>query len=427
MSVLRPRPPADPIRFHLVAPAGSVAGWPELAPETVWLERGRMAAWVDAPAVAQAAALTRPERLLAEYRMERPESELYAMLQAARRIRDASDRVIVVATGGAAAAARAVFETCCHPFHNDLPRADRGGRPRLYFADERLDTDAVQGLLDLVAPEGRPRCHDLLERWTLVLVDGFRDGVGDPETAARTFLTALAAEPDAMAPAMADDRTLSGMRSSSLPHDRVVPVVAPGGWLTALTGRLGCRDSFVKPPDSDGRAAAFTAAALLPAAIVGVDVVRLLEGAVAMNMRLREAPVEDNPPLGLAALVRQASARGGDGRWVIAPPWARCAALADWSAVRDAAKRSPGVTSGAGWGLVARVSVEEPRRDQRAVPAASGGGGPPELAPAAAAAEIVLPRLDEHTVGQLLQMALLTDLLVAAAADASVTVARQLA
>ena len=52
---------------------------------------------------------------------------------------------------------RALFEACCHPFHNELPRGERGGRPRLSFEGFNMDNDSAQGLLDLVAPAGKPR------------------------------------------------------------------------------------------------------------------------------------------------------------------------------------------------------------------------------------------------------------------------------
>ncbi|MBT7729406.1 MAG: glucose-6-phosphate isomerase, partial [Planctomycetaceae bacterium] len=63
-----------------------------------------------------------PERLLADYGTSRPKSELFSILQTARRLREAVDRVVVLGIGGSYMGTRALFESCCHPFHNELSR-----------------------------------------------------------------------------------------------------------------------------------------------------------------------------------------------------------------------------------------------------------------------------------------------------------------
>ena len=388
MSVIRPRPPADPILF--VAPADA----PPPADRSVTLP-----ADVPGSQQAMAAVMEGPARLLADYRMERPTRELYAMLQLARRLRDHHDRVIVAAAAGEVAAVRAILETCCHPFHDQLPRADRGGRPRLSFTGSRFSNDVDQGLLDLVAPPGRPPGGDLLDRWALLVM---ATGVLPTSVAAsaRLFLRALAAQ--------------AGLHTGTA-IDRVATVGAP---LEPLATALGCPTPFPVPAGSEGAGAVFTAVALLPAAIAGVDVVRLLEGAVAMNMRFQEAPFDDNPvrrflaghPLGCPDERRHRLTAADE----------RLAAVVEWfEAVQDATQiiAAPAAQ--------VRLVVEEPRRDLLTVPppAAStpdGDGLPLDdivglswtaLAKRDAkdhsAPEIRLPRVDEHAIGQLLQMLLL--------------------
>ena len=186
MSVIRPKPPEDPIEHRLAA--GAAGGDP--------LRHGLEALWADLDRTRQDllthADVVRPDRLLDGYntRGARASSELFAVLQAAVRIRDAADRVIVLGDGCGPLGARAIFESCAHPFHNELSRGERGGKPRLSFAGSSLDNDALQGLLDLVAPAGRPRGGDLLDRWALVIADATGDDAGT-EAAARLFLAAL--------------------------------------------------------------------------------------------------------------------------------------------------------------------------------------------------------------------------------------------
>src|SRR5262249_17120185 len=67
-----------------------------------------------------------PVRMLADYRRQRRKSELGRILAAAKRLRDSVDRVVIVGSEADCAAARALFEACCHPYHNELGRGDRG-------------------------------------------------------------------------------------------------------------------------------------------------------------------------------------------------------------------------------------------------------------------------------------------------------------
>lgn len=385
MSVLRPRPPADPLVFVPETPSDPPTG--DRVP-------ARRLVAALAPLIEQ------PARLLADYRLERPTSELYAMLQAARRLRDHNERIVVVAPAAEATAARAILETCCHPFHADLPRAERGGRPRITFTGDRFANDRDQGLLDLVAPAGRPQGNDLLDRWALVIVAG------------RTLPAAVAATARLFLHALMD----GAGGAAGVIDDRFAAVGAP---LAPLTESLRVPPPFTAPGYATGCHGVFTAATLLPAAIAGIDVVRLLEGAVAMNMRLDEAPPEDNPVLGLLAAWR----RRDDGtcrRHRLATDDERLARLIEWFDTlqdRSFADATQGTTT--------RLVAAEPRRDPLRLPPAHprtphGDGLPvddligatwPDLEARATAGSstsaIRLPRVDEHAIGQLVQMLLL--------------------
>jgi glucose-6-phosphate isomerase len=217
-----------------------------------------------------------PERLLSAYKADRRGSELGRILATAARLRDAVDRVVVLGIGGSYMGARALMEACCHPYHNELSRGERGGKPRMYFEGNNVDNDAAQGLLDLLG-HGR-RAHDLSDRWAIVVIS--KSG-GTLETAAafRIFLAALQAS-------LGDDRDLVAQH--------VVPVTGQSGRLFDLATALGCKELFDIPDGVGGRFSIFTAVGLLPASILGIDIVRLLEGAAAMNERFRTAPAFSN-------------------------------------------------------------------------------------------------------------------------------------
>ena len=179
-----------------------------------------------------------PERLLADYGTRRPESELFSILRTSRRLREAVDRVVVLGIGGSYMGTRALFESCCHPFHNELSRGERGGRPRLSFEGFNIDNDSAQGLLDVL------RSHlsggdgdDLLAQWAMLVVS--KSG-GTLETAAATrlFLSALSE---------------SLGRDVKQVAERVVPITGASGKLASLAKTLGCPDVFGIPDGVGGR------------------------------------------------------------------------------------------------------------------------------------------------------------------------------
>jgi len=224
-----------------------------------------------------------PERILGDYRDRGPASELGQILSTAKRIRDLVDRVVILGIGGSYMGARALMESCCHPYHNELPRGERGGRPRIYFEGNNVDNDAAQGLLDLL---GRGRtANNVDDRWALVVIS--KSG-GTLETAAafRIFLRALRASCNG------DEHRLSEL---------VVPVTGREGKLYDFTRALNCSDTYYVPEGVGGRFSVLSPVGLLPAALMGLDVVRLLEGAAAMNGHFREASFEQNLVMRFAA------------------------------------------------------------------------------------------------------------------------------
>ena len=403
MSVIRPELPEDPIGYE---PAAGFAACGNLPERPDAFEAGLERARRDVLDHADAA---RPDRLLDAYNVGggRAGSQLFAILQAARRIRDAVDRVIVLGDCCGVAGARAIFESCAHPFHNDLSRGERGGRPRLSFVDPGLDNDAIQGLFDLVAPAGKPRSGDLLDQWGVVVTDTTGDGPGTA-AAARLFIGSLL-------------ESLAGDRASLA--DRLVPITTSTGGLADVAASLGCTSGFALPDDVGEAGLVFTASGLLPAAVVGIDVVRLLQGAAAMNRRFREAPVSENPVLQFAGASRRMAEHGGMAR-VLSNASSQLHAVGRWHARLTVAAHQ-------GLPMITNLVVREPRRDPLVVPSLPDGAANadgldrllgtswPDLLASTDAADallpqaadtITLPRVDEHSIGQLLQFLVLANL-----------------
>ena len=352
MSVLRPKPPEDPISLQL-GPLAAAASEP----------LARLSPLSRQPA----AAGLQPEQLLDAYMRDRPASELFRALATARELREAVDAVVVVCEEPLGHAIQGLFETCCHPFHNALSRGERGGRPRLFFDVGPPDSDRTAGLLDLRAAA---RGTDLLDRWGVVRIVAGDEATGSSQAAAGPT----------------DGQPLAAGRvedASGLPI-----AVGPSLLLTAAAGPCGD---------------VFTPALLITASLAGIDVVRFLSGGVAMLRRFAEASPESNPPLLLAAAMQAVAAAPQPVHLSLDTTRVHAATpLARWWA-------SP---FGTACGLATAhlqhgclLTVGQPRRGS--LPPPSPGTHEPVPPPTPPPLSIDLPRLDEHTVGQLLAMRLL--------------------
>lgn len=225
-----------------------------------------------------------PQRLLSDYHSQREASELGQILSVAKRLRDQVDRVVVLGIGGSYMGARAILESCCQPYYNEWSRAERGGRPRIYFEGNNVDNDHSQALLQFLG-NGRPT-RSVDERWALVVISK-SGGTIETAVAFRQFLRALEGS--------------LGDEKHRLP-EFVIPITGETGKLASLADALGCRDRFPVPDGVGGRFSIFSAVGLLPAALMGVDVVAMLQGAVAMNERFRTEGLGNNPVLDYTAV-----------------------------------------------------------------------------------------------------------------------------
>ncbi len=225
-----------------------------------------------------------PERLLAEYNTDRPNSQLGKILEVAKRLRDQVDRVVVLGIGGSYMGARAILESCCQPYYNELSRAERGGRPRIYFEGNNVDNDHSQALLQMLG-NGK-EAKSVEDRWAIVVISK-SGGTMETAVAFRQFLRAL--------------ESSLGNDKAALP-DFVIPVTGETGKLASLADAIGCKDRFPVPDGVGGRFSIFSAVGLLPAALMGVDIIAMLNGAVAMNERVRTQGVGNNPALDYTAV-----------------------------------------------------------------------------------------------------------------------------
>ncbi|HEX2475436.1 MAG TPA: glucose-6-phosphate isomerase [Lacipirellulaceae bacterium] len=367
-----------------------------------------------------------PDRLLAERRDKGAASEVARVIAAADRLAGAVDSVVVLGIGGSYMGARTMLEACCHEFYNEVAPAMRRGRPRMYFEGNNVDNDALLDLVRLLESRG--------DRWGIVVIS--KSG-GTLETAAAF-------------------RILLGELRGTLGHEAnkigglVVPVTGKSGRLFELAKALGCKDVFEVPDGVGGRYSVLSAVGLLPAALLGLDIEKLLRGAATMNEHFRTARPNENIVMqfvGVCHLMEEL--RGCDVR-VLATWGKRLEAFGFWYDqllaeslgkkergalpltvvnTRDLHSRGQQHQEGKRDKLITNLFAERPRSEPVAIGRSDldedglnelANKTLPDILAAALAgtnkayrddnrptADIRVPQLDEYTIGQLFQMLML--------------------
>ncbi len=129
-----------------------------------------------------------------------------------------------------------------------------------------------------------------------------------------------------------------------------VAITDPETPLARLAQAQGFRRTFVNPPDVGGRYAALSYFGLVPAALVGVDLTRLLEGARQMATACGpRVAASDNPAARLGALLATAALGGRDKlTFVLSPGIASFAAWAEQLIAESTGKEGKGILPVAG-------------------------------------------------------------------------------
>jgi len=372
-----------------------------------------------------------PRELLDEAAVNEKTSLLERIETTAAGLRKDFDRVVVLGIGGSHMGMRALFEALRHPYHNELKREQRDGLPRLTFQGNNLDNDASQGLLDLLAHGNRERLED---RWGVIVISKSGSTL-ETAVAFRLFRDAL--------------EQLYGADSDEC-RRFIVPVTGEAGKLRALSNEAGYQHVFPIPDDVGGRFSVFTAVGLLPAAVLGLDVRRLLAGAADMTDRFRNEPPGQNPVLDYVATGHLCEHERGLTTRVLSTWGGRLEAVGLWYDqllseslgkheqgatpitvvnTRDLHSRGQQHQEGRRDKLITNVVVDTPSSTPLALPSSSfdqdnlnrlAGRTMPEFLTAAIAgtnqayadadrptADIRLPCLDEFALGHLLQMLML--------------------
>ena len=208
--------------------------------------------------------------------------------------------LVVVGIGGSALGNIATHTALNHPFHNILTDQERKGFPRVFVLDN-IDPDRFSGLIDIVKPEE-----------TLF-----------------NFITKSGTTVETMAQFLIIVKRLRDKLGRDYKEHIITTTDSEKGTLREITRREGFR-SFDIPSGVGGRYSVLTPVGLFSAAMSGVDIVSLLDGAAFMDKVCKSDNLWENPALMGAALYFLSHTKKYKNILVMMPYSNALGGVADW-------------------------------------------------------------------------------------------------
>ena len=208
--------------------------------------------------------------------------------KAASKIQGDSEVLLVIGIGGSYLGARAAIEFLRHSFYNVVSKEVRK-TPEIYFVGNSISSTYIRHLMDVIG--NRDFSINMISK---------SGTTTEPAIAFRVFKEMLEKKYGKEEAAKRIYATTDKARGS----------------LKSLATEEGY-ESFVVPDDVGGRFSVLTAVGLLPIAVSGADIDKLMEGAQTGRKAALEAPFEENDAVKYAA-VRNILLRKGKGIEILA-------------------------------------------------------------------------------------------------------------
>ena len=192
---------------------------------------------------------------------------------AAEKIKNDSEVLLVIGIGGSYLGARAAIEFLRHNFYNMVSKEIRK-TPEIYFVGNNISSTYMKHLIDVIG-----------ERDFSLNIISKSGTTTEPAIAFRIFKELLENKYGKEEAAKRIYATTDKCR----------------GALKGLATEEGY-ETFVVPDDVGGRFSVLTAVGLLPIAVSGADIDKLMEGAASGRQMALEAPFEENDALKYAAV-----------------------------------------------------------------------------------------------------------------------------
>lgn len=193
--------------------------------------------------------------------------------ETANYIRDNAEVFICIGIGGSYLGAKAAIEFSKHTFYNQL-EPEKRLTPEIYFAGQNISSDSLSDLLDII--EDKDVFIDVISKSGTTL---------EPAIAFRLLNDAL--------------KKKYGRDEA---RKRIIATTdKEKGALKKLANQENYQ-TFVVPDDIGGRYSVFTPVGLLPIAVAGIDIFKLMEGAKDFEEIINNPDIKLNPSYLYAAI-----------------------------------------------------------------------------------------------------------------------------
>ena len=203
---------------------------------------------------------------------------------AAEKIKKNSDILVVIGIGGSYLGARAAIEFCKSPIYNNLKK----DTPDIYFAGNNISTTALSELLSIC--EGKDISVNVISK---------SGTTTEPAIAFRVFKKLL----------------IEKYGEDEAKNHIFVTTDKAKGTLKKFSDEAGY-ETFVVPDDVGGRYSVLTAVGLLPIAVAGIDIDKMMSGACDAMNKFTSDNINDNEAMKYA-IIRNVLLRKGKGTEIL--------------------------------------------------------------------------------------------------------------
>lgn len=190
-----------------------------------------------------------------------------------KKIREDSDAFIVIGIGGSYLGARACIEALTHNFYNDLTRDEREG-PQIYYLGNNISSKYLVNLFDVI--DGKDISVNIVSK----------SGTTTEPAIAFRFMKEYMEEKYGKAEA----------------RNRIYATTdSEKGALKELADKEGY-ETFIIPDDIGGRYSVLTPVGLLPIAVAGIDINKLIRGAKEASIEYSNRNLDENHAYQYAAI-----------------------------------------------------------------------------------------------------------------------------
>jgi len=220
------------------------------------------------------------------------------VIATAEKAREEFENFVVLGIGGSALGPIMAFQALKHLYYNELPREKRNG-PRFYVIDN-VDPERMNALFDII----------------------------DVKKTLFNVITKSGATGETMSQYLIVTDMLKSALGEGFARNIIATTDAKKGNLIKLAQKEGYK-TFVIPDGVGGRFSQLCPVGLLPAAMLGIDIKKLLKGAADMDEQCKEKDIYKNPAL-MTAVLQFLAMQSGKNISVMMPYADSLKLLADW-------------------------------------------------------------------------------------------------